>query len=40
MCSRRETESLAHAQQLLAHADSTTTNRIYRRKPERVKPLR
>jgi integrase len=32
--------SLAHAQQLLAHADSATTNRIYRRKPERVKPLR
>ncbi len=30
--------SLEHAQQLLAHADSRTTKRIYRRKPERVKP--
>lgn len=35
-----DAESLAHAQQLLAHADSATTNRIYRRKPERVKPIR
>lgn len=35
-----DAETLAHAQQLLAHADSATTNRIYRRKPERVKPLR
>ncbi len=35
-----DAESLARAQQLLAHADSATTNRIYRRKPERVKPLR
>lgn len=35
-----DTDSLAHAQQLMAHADSATTNRIYRRKPERVKPLR
>lgn len=35
-----DADSLVHAQQLLAHADSTTTNRIYRRKPERVKPLR
>lgn len=32
--------SLAHAQQLLAHADSATTQRIYRRRPERVKPLK
>lgn len=32
--------SLEHAQALLAHADSSTTKRIYRRKPERVKPLR
>jgi integrase len=32
--------TLAHAQQLLAHTDSATTQRIYRRKPERVKPLR
>jgi len=35
-----DAETLEHAQQLLAHADSATTNRIYRRKPERVKPLR
>jgi len=35
-----DAESLEHAQRLLAHADSATTNRIYRRKPERVKPLR
>jgi integrase len=35
-----DAESLAHAQQLLAHASSATTKRIYRRKPERVKPLR
>jgi integrase len=32
--------TLAHAQQLLAHTDSATTQRIYRRKPEHVKPLR
>jgi integrase len=32
--------TLAHAQQLLSHADSRTTQRIYRRKPEMVKPLR
>ncbi|MCR4346494.1 MAG: tyrosine-type recombinase/integrase [Sulfuricaulis sp.] len=35
-----DADTLAHAQQLLAHASSATTNRIYRRKPERVKPLR
>jgi integrase len=35
-----DAETLAHAQQLLAHASSATTKRIYRRKPERVKPLR
>lgn len=35
-----DAETLAHAQQLLAHADGRTTERIYRRKPERVKPLR
>lgn len=35
-----DAETLAHAQQLLAHADSATTQRIYRRKPERVKPLK
>jgi len=32
--------TLEHAQQLLAHADKKTTERIYRRKAERVKPLR
>lgn len=32
--------SLTHAQQLLAHADSATTQRIYRRRPERVRPLK
>jgi integrase len=32
--------SLEHARQLLTHADSRVTDRIYRRKPERVKPLR
>jgi integrase len=32
--------SLEHARALLAHADSRTTAQIYRRKPERVQPLR
>jgi integrase len=32
--------SLEHARSLLAHADSRTTDRIYRRKAEVVKPLR
>jgi len=32
--------SLEHARSLLAHADARTTERVYRRKPERVKPLR
>ena len=32
--------TLAHARALLAHADEKTTARIYRRKPERVAPLR
>ncbi len=32
--------SLEHARSLLAHADSRTTDRIYRRKAERVKPIR
>lgn len=35
-----DAETLAHAQQLLSHADSATTRRIYRRRPERVKPLK
>lgn len=28
-----------HARALLSHADSRTTDAIYRRKPERVRPL-
>uniref|UniRef100_E6PP45 Phage integrase n=1 Tax=mine drainage metagenome TaxID=410659 RepID=E6PP45_9ZZZZ len=35
-----DAETLAHARQLLAHADERTTMRVYRRRPERVKPLR
>jgi integrase len=33
-------ETLARAQQLLGHADSKITKRVYRRKPEIVRPLR
>lgn len=33
-----DAESLERARQLLAHADSKITQRVYRRKPERVKP--
>lgn len=32
--------TLEHARSLLAHADARTTNRVYRRKAERVTPLR
>lgn len=35
-----DAKSLEHARSLLAHADSRTTDRIYRRKAEVVKPLR
>jgi len=35
-----DASSLEHARALLAHADSRLTDRVYRRKPERVKPLR
>ncbi|MEX3639517.1 hypothetical protein [Paraburkholderia sp. BR14320] len=35
-----DAETLEHANALLAHADGKVTERIYRRKPERVKPLR
>lgn len=35
-----DAKSLEHARSLLAHADSRTTDRIYRRKAEMVKPLR
>lgn len=32
--------TLDHAKSLLSHADARLTDRVYRRKPERVKPLR
>jgi integrase len=35
-----DAESLERARQLLAHADSKITQRVYRRKPERIKPVR
>ncbi|WP_188567494.1 tyrosine-type recombinase/integrase [Undibacterium terreum] len=35
-----DADSLAHAQQLLGHADSKVTQRVYRRKAEIVQPLR
>lgn len=35
-----DAESLEHAQALLSHADSRTTRRFYRRKPEKVKPAK
>ncbi len=35
-----DADTLEHAQALLSHADSATTKRIYRRKPERVTPLK
>lgn len=35
-----DAETLEHARALLAHADGKVTQRIYRRKPERVRPLR
>lgn len=33
-----DAETLEHARQLLAHADARTTQRVYRRRPERVRP--
>ena len=35
-----DASSLEHARSLLAHADSRTTDRIYRRKAEIVEPLK
>lgn len=35
-----DAESLEHAKALLAHADSRLTQRVYRRKPEKVKPAK
>lgn len=42
-CKRKrgsDTDSLLHAQALLAHADSKTTKRVYRRKAEVVKLMK
>jgi hypothetical protein len=35
-----DADSLEHARSLLSHVDSAVTKRIYRRKPERVQPLK
>jgi integrase len=35
-----DASTLEHARQLLANADGKITERVYRRKPEVVKPLR
>lgn len=35
-----DADTLEHAQQLLSHADGAITKRVYRRKPEFIKPLR
>jgi integrase len=35
-----DAESPGRAQQLLGHADSKITERVYRRKPKIVRPLR
>jgi len=35
-----DAESLEHARALLAHADTRTTEKFYRRKAEVVKPMR
>lgn len=35
-----DAKTLEHAQALLAHADSKITQRVYRRKPELIQPLR
>ncbi len=35
-----DAESLERARQLLTHADDKITKRVYRRKPERIKPVR
>lgn len=36
----RDAATLEHARALLSHAESRLTDRVYRRKPEIVKPLR
>lgn len=35
-----DAESLERARELLAHASDSTTRKVYRRKPERIKPVR
>ena len=35
-----DAETLEHARALLSHADARTTQAIYRRRPEGVKPLK
>jgi len=35
-----DAESLERARQLLGHADSKITDRVYRRKPELIRPHR
>lgn len=35
-----DAESLERARQLLAHSDARMTERVYRRKPERIKPVK
>jgi integrase len=35
-----DAESLEHARAMLAHADAKTTELIYHRRPERVRPAR
>jgi len=35
-----DADSLEHARALLSHADSRLTERVYRRRPERVRPLK
>jgi integrase len=35
-----DAKTLEHARALLSHADSRLTDRVYRRKPELVDPLR
>ena len=32
--------TLEHVQELLAHADSKITKNVYRRKPDKIRPLR
>ena len=34
-----DADNLEHARALLSHADSRITNKVYRRKPEKVLPL-